>query len=173
MFSPAPQSGESWPAPEGPAPIWRSDLGFLGESEVVRLLAESGEINVFRPFPDLETSELAVRHLENRRVVGVQVKTGGVDSTHPTARINVRVSSCRPSPTTYFVVLAWSREDKRFHEEILLIPSEQIDSVCEPGHSDGHLAFEWHPGSAAQQRLNPFRVPLDRMRYEIENQLTR
>ena len=60
-----------------PHPMWRSDVGFLGEAEVVRLLAESGDLNLFRPFPDLETSELAVLHLESRRVLGIQVKPAG------------------------------------------------------------------------------------------------
>ncbi len=33
-------------------------LGFLGESEVVRRLAENPELDVFRPFPDLEMVEV-------------------------------------------------------------------------------------------------------------------
>jgi hypothetical protein len=60
-----------------PRPEWRSDLGFLGESEVVRRLAEGGELNLFRPFPDLETSELVALHLVSRSVVGIQIKTVG------------------------------------------------------------------------------------------------
>ncbi len=31
-------------------PEWRSDLGFLGEAEVIRRLAETGDLNLFRPF---------------------------------------------------------------------------------------------------------------------------
>jgi hypothetical protein len=153
--------------------MWRSDLGFLGESAVVSLLAESGELNVFRPFPDLETSELAVLHLESRRMLGVQVKTGGVDAAHPTARINIRAASFRPSPTTYFVVLAWQRGENRFQEECLLIPSEEMRTMCQPGELDGHLKFDWLPGSVAESRLNPFRIPIHKMRVEIENRLTR
>ena len=80
---------------------FRSDSAFmfakLASASGVIPLAESGELNVFRPFPDLETSELAVLHLESRRVLGVQVKTGGVDAAHPTARINIRAASFRPS----------------------------------------------------------------------------
>src|SRR5207302_6600936 len=94
-------------APEiEPHPMWRSDVGFLGEAEVVRLLAEGGEFSLFRPFPDLETSELAVLHLESHRVLGIQVKTRGIDALHPTATVNVRALSFRPSPSTHFVVLA-------------------------------------------------------------------
>jgi hypothetical protein len=159
--------------PEGPEGPWRSDLGFLGESEVVRLLAEGGALNVFRPFPDLETSELAVLHLENRRVLGVQVKTGSVDASHPAERINIRESSFHPSSTTHFVVLAWLREENRFHEDCLLIPSTLVRSVCQPWDSDGHLTFDWHPGSAAQNHLNQFRIPIQTLRDEILERICR
>lgn len=147
-----------------PHPMWRSDLGFLGESEVVRLLAESGDLNLFRPFPDLETSELAVLHLESREVLGIQVKTRGVDAANPAATVNIRESSFRPSPTTYFVVLAWLREEARFHEELLLIPSEEFRSICQPQETHGQLKFEWHPGSTAHSHLNKFRCRLDDLR---------
>ena len=49
-----------------PQPTWRSDLGFLGESEVVRRLAQDADLNLFRPFPDLETAELAILHRQTR-----------------------------------------------------------------------------------------------------------
>src|SRR5690242_3322933 len=54
-----------------PALDWRGAFGFLGEAEVVRLLAEDPELNLFRCFPDLETSELVVRQLESGRVLGL------------------------------------------------------------------------------------------------------
>ena len=107
------------------------------------------------------------------RVLGVQVKTGGVDAAHPTARINIRAASFRPAPTTYFVVLAWRREENRFQEECLLIPSEDMRTLCQPGELDGHLKFDWLPGSVAESRLNPFRIPIQKMRVEIENRLRR
>jgi hypothetical protein len=147
-----------------PHPMWRSDLGFLGEVEVARLLAESGDLNLFRPFPDLETSELAVLHLENRRVLGIQVKTREVDTAHPAATVSVHASSFRPSPTTYFVVLAWLRDQARFHEECLLIPSEEFRSICQPEETGGQLKFEWHPGSRAQSRLDKYRNRLSDLR---------
>jgi len=54
-------------------PEWRSDVGSLGETEVMRRLAETSSLNVFRPFPDLETAELAVLHLDSRGIVGLQI----------------------------------------------------------------------------------------------------
>ena len=147
-------------APEvAPSPVWRSDLGFLGESRAVSLLAENGELNLFRAFPDLETSELVVRHLATRKILGVQIKTIGIDAAHPIGTISVLASSFRPSPTTCFVVLAWARDDRHFHEECLLIPSEDLRGVCEPSERDGHLNFEWHPGSSAASHLNRYRTP--------------
>lgn len=86
-------------------PLWGSDLGFLGESEVVRRFAQAEDLNLFRPFPDSETSELAVRHRTSGRVIGLQVKTVSVSPQHPNTAIHVRSSSFRPAPTTYFVVL--------------------------------------------------------------------
>jgi hypothetical protein len=148
-----------------PSPTWRSDLGFLGESELVRLLAEGSDLNPFRPFPDLETSEVGVLNLQSRQVLGLQAKTVGVDRAHPSATVSVLASSFRPSPNTQFVILAWLREEGEFHEECLLIPSEALRSVCQPGESYGHLKFEWDPGSSSPERLEPYR----RMRSEIRS----
>lgn len=139
-----------------PAPSWRSDLGFLGESEVNRRLAEAAELNLFRPFPDLETAELGVLHLSSRRALGIQVKTVGVDASRPSATVAVRARSFRSSASTYFVVLAWLRDGKQFDDECLVIPSEQLTSIA-GRDAYGHLKFEFHPGSTRQAHLNPFR----------------
>ncbi len=138
-------------------PMWRSDLGFLGESEAVRLLAEHGTLNLFRSFPDLETAELVVLNLDSRRVVGLQIKTVGVDAAHPAATVAAHASSFQPSPTTHFVVCSWLREEKRFHEECLLIPSEEFRALCHASGQYGTLKFDWHPGSTAHTQLDRFR----------------
>jgi hypothetical protein len=139
-------------APNEPRPEWRSDVGFLGEVEVTRRLAEAGDLNLFRPFPDLETAEVAVLHLATRRVIGLQVKTVDIDRTRAHATVNVRSSSFRPSPTTFFVVLAWLRDESAFHEECLLIPSMELhEFLRDDGH--GHLEFVWQPGSTSRGRL--------------------
>src|SRR5437879_10567170 len=145
------------PAP-GPPPMWRSDIGFLGEAETIRLLAEAGNLNLFRPFPDLETSELVVLDLSTRGVLGLQIKTIGVDPAHPAGTIGVRGSSFRPSPTTYFVVLAWQRKKHNFHDECLLVPSGDVRAICKPHESEGHMSFDWHPGSKALTHLDGYRI---------------
>jgi hypothetical protein len=136
-----------------PSPYWRSELGFMGEMEVARLLAQNGDLNLFRAFPDDETAELVVLHLISRRVLGVQIKTIGVDTAHQSPNVTISVPSFRPSPTTYFVVLGWLREESRFHDECLLIPSDKIESLCGPSRADGHMSFDWHPGSTSHRRL--------------------
>jgi hypothetical protein len=155
-----------------PRPMWRSDLGFLGEAEIIRLLAESSDLNLFRPFPDLETSELAVLHLDSRRVLGLQVKTRGVDAAHPAATINIRASSFHPSPTTLFVILAWLRDEHRFHGDCLFIPSEEFRDLCEPSEVNGQLRFDWSPATLVRSRLRRYRISLTALYSEIANRLT-
>jgi hypothetical protein len=161
-------------APEvEPHPMWRSDVGFLGEAEVVRLLAEGSDFSLFRPFPDLETSELAVLHLDSRRVLGIQVKTRGIAAAQPATTINVRTSSFRPSPTTFFVILAWLRDQNRFHDECLLIPSEEFRAVCGPSEANGQLKFEWNPLMQVRSRLMRYRASLPALRSDILFRLTK
>jgi hypothetical protein len=150
-------------APVEPRPEWRSDLGYLGEAEVTRRLAEAGNLNVFRPFPDLETAEIAVLDLNTRRVIGLQVKTVDIDQARLHATVNIRGSSFRPSPTTFFTVLAWLRDKSQFHEEFLLIPSMELrEFLRDDGH--GHLEFVWQPGSIAESHLNKYRRELGVLR---------
>jgi len=147
-------------------PEWRSDLGFLGEAEVIRLLAESGELNLFRPFPDSETAEIAVIHLTSRRVIGLQVKTVDMDQARLRATVNVYAPSFRPSPTTYVVVLAWLRDEARFHEECLLIPSVALLDFARDDGS-GHLEFVFRPGSTGQPEMDKYRIELNELRTRV------
>lgn len=153
----------------GASPMWRSDLGFLGESEVGRRLAEDEHLNVFRPFPDSETVELVLLHLENRHVIGLQIKTVGIGAGYSSGTVSVLESSLRVSPTTYFVVLAWLRDEGRFHDECLVIPSENVPQFADED-AFGHLKFEFHPGSK-QIRLDRFRRRLPDLKDDIQRLL--
>jgi hypothetical protein len=147
----------------------RGPLGFLGESEVVRRLAEAEHLSLFRPFPDSETVELAVRHLKNGHVVGLQIKTVSVDAAHPNRPVDIYISSFRPAPTTYFSVVAWMPQERRFHEQCLVIPSEELLEVA---RTDGlHYKFEFQPGSTKQPRLDKYRRALSDLCTEIESLL--
>jgi hypothetical protein len=153
-------------APEEPQPQWRSDLGFLGESEVIRRLAEAGELNLFRPFPDLETVELAVLHLTTRRVVGLQIKTVDVSRARPRATVNIRGLSFRSSPTTFFAVLGWLRDESRFNERCLLVPSEKVREFAhDDGH--GHLEFEFHAKPNGPTGLDRYQIDLSELRERV------
>lgn len=147
----------------------RSPLGFLGESEVIRRLAEAAHLNLFRPFPDSETVELAVRHLKNGHVVGVQIKTVSVDAVRPNRPVDIYTSSFRPAPTTYFTVVAWMPQEHRFHQECLVFPSEELLQFARPAGS--HYKFEFQPGSTKQPRLNKYRRHLSDLCTEIDSLL--
>jgi hypothetical protein len=152
-----------------PPRLQRSPLGFLGEAEVIRRLAEAEHLNLFRPFPDLETVELAVRHLDSGHVVGLQIKTVSVDATYPNRPVDIYMSSFRPAPTTYFTVVAWMPDDRRFHDECLVFPSQELLGFARPAGL--HYKFEFQPGSTKQPRLDRYRRSLSDLSTEIEGLL--
>ena len=162
-------AAEQLGAPEAPSaePERRNELGFLGEAEVARVLAENGELNLFRAFPDLETSELVAMNVATRRVVGIQIKTIGVSPAQPAGSVMILASSFRTSPSTVFVVVAWRHDERRFDDECLLIPSEDVRRICEPTEHGGHLAFDWHPRSPLKTQLDPYRRSLDDLARQI------
>jgi hypothetical protein len=113
--------------------------------------------------------ELAVRHLKNGHVVGLQIKTVSVDAAHPNRPVDIYISSFRPAPTTYFSVVAWMPQARRFHEQCLVIPSEELLEVA---RTDGlHYKFEFQPGSTKQPRLDKYRRRLSDLCTEIESLL--
>ena len=150
-------------------PTWRSDVGFLGEVEVTRRLAEDGDLNLFRAFPDLETVEIPVLHLRTRRVLGLQVKTVEASADRKRATVDVRASSFRAAPTTYFVVLAWLPEELRFHDACLLIPSSELTDLASDD-GKGHISFDFRPG-APDSAFARFTRPLASLPLEVANLL--
>jgi hypothetical protein len=64
----------------------RGREGFLGEMEVIRRLAEPEALNLFRPFPDLETVEVLARHVVSGRFLGLRSRRpGGIRSMQRSA----------------------------------------------------------------------------------------
>jgi hypothetical protein len=139
----------------------------LGETEVIRRLAEADHLNLFRPFPDLETVEIAVRQRGSGHVVGLQIKTVSVDAVSPNRPVDIHMASFRPAPTTYFTVVAWMPDERRFHEECLVIPSEELLEIARPAGS--HYKFEFNPGSTNQPRLDKYRRALADLSTEIDH----
>jgi hypothetical protein len=136
----------------------RGREGFLGEMEVIRRLAEPEALNLFRPFPDLETVEVLARHVVSGRFLGLQVKTAGWDKEHAEERVYMRRSSFDPFPTTYVCVLMWDRSAARFGDDCLLIPSEDMVALV---RVEGEwLVLEVQPGSAHHRRLDVYRTEL-------------
>jgi hypothetical protein len=138
--------------------------GLLGELEVLRALAEEEELELHRPFPDLETAEIAVRHSGSGRVLGLQVKTIAVARGERGAVV-VKRRSFRPAPDVFVVALAWLPAEGRFHEECLLIPSLEVPSV---GYEDGEWwLIHFHPGSTRAGVTAPYRRPLAGLAREL------
>ena len=124
-------------------------------------------MNLFRAFPDLETSELVAMNVATRRIVGIQIKTIGISAVQAAGTIMILASSFRPSPSTLFVVVACWQDERRFEEECLLIPSEDVRRICEPSVRGGHLAFDWHPRSPSKTQLDPYRRSLKTIGAEV------
>jgi hypothetical protein len=132
-------------------------LGFLGEAEVVRRLAENPELDVFRPFPDLEMVEVLARSRITGRHLGLQVKTG-VPGVRGEARIAVRKATLVPAASTFVVALAWMAEQRQFADEFLLIPTADLAGIAV---DDGvYLFLNFHPHSRERTRLDAYRRPL-------------
>jgi hypothetical protein len=147
----------------------RGQVGFLGEAEVIRRLAEAPSLNLFRPFPDLETVEVLARHVVTRRFLGLQVKVAGWDPTHLENRVYMRRSSFRPAISTFVCVLGWDREARRFGEECLLIPSMDVGDLA---RIEGEwLVLELEPGSVRHRRLQAYSTALASLAERVEAML--
>jgi len=157
------------PAPRKRGKIART-VGFRGESEVVRRLADSDELTLFRPFPDLETAEVAALHEKTRRVLGIQVKTIGVEKRHPYNTVDIDLASFRPAADVWIAVVAWDRERAVFRDECLVIPSLEAGGIVPPYR--GHLRFPYSPGSGKRGRLDPYRRPLADLGGIVESELS-
>ena len=69
------------------------------------------------------------------------------------------------------MVLAWQRDEGRFVDDCLLIPSEKLRDIARED-AYGHVKFEYRPDSAAHGRLDQFRRRLPELTDEIERLLT-
>jgi hypothetical protein len=138
-----------------PSERHHSWLGFLGETEVVRRLAESSRLDLFRPFPDLEMVEVLVRDNVTRNFAGLQVKSATV--AHPTGEAQFRVlkSTLSHAANTWVVCLAWWQEAKAFDSECLLIPATDVPQIG----TDTGPGFEvfFNPKNPRRTRLDPYR----------------
>ncbi|MDQ2944145.1 MAG: hypothetical protein M3R21_10820 [Candidatus Dormibacteraeota bacterium] len=147
----------------------RGHEGFVGEMEVVRRLADGDSLNLFRPFPDLETVEVLARHISSRRFLGLQVKTVGWDREHLENRIYVRRSSFRSSASTFICVLGWNRDLSRFEDDCLLIPSTELAGIARV--EGDWMMLELEPGSVRHRRTDRYRNSLASLALTVESLL--
>ncbi len=135
-------------------------LGFVGESEVIRRLADNSRLDLFRPFPDLEMVEVLARDNVTGRFAGLQVKAG-VCAWHGEAQIDVGEATFVPTPTTLVVCLAWLADANRFSDECLIVPTERLQELA---HDNGErLVLLFHPESPERTRLDPYRRRLSEL----------
>jgi hypothetical protein len=132
-------------------------LGFLGESEVIRRLAESPRLDLFRPFPDIEMVEVLARDNVSRQYAGLQVKAATV-ARRREAHIQVRKATLTNNPTTWLVGLAWREGTGAFDRECLVIPAADIPRVATEDGATWTINF--HPSSRERTVLDPYRKPL-------------
>ena len=147
----------------------RGHEGFLGEMEVVRRLAEAELLNLFRPFPDLETVEVLSRHVSTRRFLGIQVKTVGWDPDHLENRVYVRRASFRSAPSTFICVLGWDRDAGLFEDDCLLIPSVEMPEIAR-AHGEW-MELELVPGAMRHRRTDRYRKSLMSLGLTVESLL--
>jgi hypothetical protein len=133
-------------------------LGFLGEAEVVRRLAENADLDLFRPFPDLEMVEVLARSHVTGRFLGLQVKTAVPAEQYGEARIYIRKATFEPAASTSLVALAWLAEQRRFADECLLVPTKRLIEIAVD--YGAHWVLDFHPHSQERGRLDPYRRPL-------------
>jgi hypothetical protein len=147
----------------------RGREGFLGETEVVRRLAEAEALNLLRPFPDLETVEVLARHVSTHRFLGLQVKTVGWDKEHLENRVYVRRSSFRSSASTFICVLGWNRDANLFEDDCLFIPSLELAEVA---RVEGEwMMIELVPGAMRHRRTDRYRVSLETLGQTVDSLL--
>ena len=99
-----------------------------------------------------------MREGSSRRFLGLQVKTAGWDVRHLEERVYVRRSSFRTATSTFICVLGWDRDARRFADDMLLVPSEDLAGLA---REEGEwLVLEVSPGSARHRRLDRYRIGL-------------
>jgi hypothetical protein len=150
---------------------YTSWVGSVGEQEVLERVSYVDDVSLFRPFPDLETVEVLVRNNVSGGFLGLQVKTAVPDpQRHGEARISIRKASFLPAPSTYLVALAFQPEQKRFEDECLVVPSEQLLEVAVD--SGEHWVLNFRPHSQERSSLDPYRHPLSTLGSVVERLIT-
>jgi len=132
-------------------------LGFLGEQEVIRRLAVSKRLDLFRPFPDLEIVEVLVRDNVTGASAGLQVKTATIGRKGE-GEIHIRKAGLALAGNTWLVGLAWRDETSEFDPECILVPAADIPKVGTDVR--GTIQILFNPKNPRPTRLDPYRRAL-------------
>ena len=132
-------------------------LGFLGESEVIRRLAENSQLDLFRPFPDLELVEVLARNNTSGRFAGLQVKTA-VPGREGEAHLQIRKATFVTAASSWIVGLAWLPELNRFADQCLVIPTQHLREIAID--AGDRLLLLFYPESPRRTPLDPYRRKL-------------
>jgi len=144
-------------------------VGFLGEQEVCRRAAVLDACGLFRPFPDSEMVEVAVRRLATGHTLGIQVKTVQLAKPHAFGHVLVNRATFVASPTTVIVALAWLTEEQRFHQTCLVVPASEVPELAGGGR---YYELHFHPDPSPEpSRLDPYRIPIDQLAGELSRRL--
>ncbi|TMC52189.1 MAG: hypothetical protein E6J20_13280 [Chloroflexi bacterium] len=163
MGSPPPAPAIEFPADLSLRPMDRHNqwLGFLGESEVVRRLAENSRLDLFRPFPDLEMVEVLARDNATGGYLGLQVKAAGPVAHGAEVRVAIHKATFIPASNTFVLVLAWIAENQRFADECLVVPTLDLPAIAREDAT--HWRLNFRPNNPERTPLDPYRHPLSKL----------
>jgi hypothetical protein len=145
-------------------------LGHLAELEVMRLLGVPPALNTFKSFPDLEETEYLVRHRDTGAIHGIQVKCLIVPDPDTEGLVEFSGVSFVPSPLTDFVVLAWRRDLAAFDDNAWMIPTADLPHLVHTDHPHCFIGLRLH---SQLSRFDKYRVPRDRLAYDVEQRMPR
>jgi hypothetical protein len=118
-------------------------MGALAEVEVMRLLSEVPELNVFKAFPDDELSEYIVRRAGDGVMRGIQVKCVGLTGPEDSGSFYEPGRDLVWPTSALIMVLAWRCDLHAFDPHALVFPSRRMTEL---GHrSEGRWVGTFCP----------------------------
>lgn len=131
-------------------------IGSLAEVEVMRLLSEIPELNVFKSFPDMELTEYIVRQTPSGRMRGIQVKCTELDGPESTGTFHVRGRDLMAPTTALVAVLGWRHDLGAFDDQALLFPAAKVQELCH--HEGPNWGGGFSPRPKGPTRWDPYRI---------------
>jgi hypothetical protein len=144
--------------------------GYIGESTFISCAVQTGTLNVFHAFPDLDFCEFLIRHVVTGGIHGIQVKCIRVETGRSAGHVHVRLRTFHASSRASVVVFALTG-DNRLHEQCLLIPAGELAELCSV--SDQYLNLQWDPDEIGPGPLGPYRLRVSALPHRLEQLASR